>query len=840
VSIQIGSIVSHYRILEQLGEGGMGIVYKAEDLKLKRFAAIKFLPPHLTRNQEARMRFSKEAQAASALDHPNICTIYEVDQTDDEQIYMAMTYYAGEMLDKKVKKGPLPLKYALDLTIQIAEGLVKAHKSGIVHRDIKPANIIVTEDGVVKILDFGLAKLAGQTNVTKEQTSLGTVNYMSPEQTQGDVIDDRTDIWSLGVLLYEVLSGKIPFRGEYEQAIIYSIINQVPEPLSKIKRNIPRNLEKIILKALEKKPADRFQTMVEMLRSLEKARDELETGTETRIPVYKNKTSRKRFAIFSALTIFLIIFLIIIKYFFIPGESREEKSISVLTFENLSEQDTEDYFSNGITEDIVVQLSKITGLRVISYGQSALYKNTSKSLSRIGEELHVNHILTGKIRRENNMVRITAQLIRPESGEQIWAEKYDREMSEIFLIQSEVAKKIASALEIRITNAERKRIDKKYTENLGAYDYYLKGRNYYNRLRTEDNETAIQLFRKSYLTDPAYAPAYAGLADAYVQKTLRYGEDSFWLDSALVRCNQALSIDPDLAESHKAMGSIYYTRSWFDKSLEENLKAITLNPNFNIAMHNLAWIYLNLGNFEEAYRWIQKARRANPTFASTYLGLGLLYMHIGNYKQANQWLDLAYDIHPDLKPNPTIATVMINLLNNNQKMAQSKINDILNRISDDVGMFIAAGDVALFSGNPSEAGEYYQKALVINPKVWHPFTGVNATTSLGFILWKTNHYSEAEEMLRYSKNLNEESLAQGSQWWGIAYDMAAIYAVRGENQACYQWLEKAIAGGFRLYPWLSIDPLFEKIRNDSTFNIILQKLELDVSTMGVEIEKNDD
>jgi serine/threonine protein kinase/Tfp pilus assembly protein PilF len=838
VSIQIGSIVSHYRILEQLGEGGMGIVYKAEDLKLKRLAAIKILPPHLTRNQEARMRFSQEAEAASALDHSNICTIYEVDQTDDGQIYMAMTYYTGEMLDQKAKKGSLPLKYALDLTIQIAQGLVKAHKNGIVHRDIKPANIMVTEDGVAKILDFGLAKLAGQTNVTKEQTSLGTVNYMSPEQAQGDVVDDRTDIWSLGVLLYEVISGKFPFRGEYEQAIIYSIINQVPEPLSKIRRNIPRNLEKIILKALEKKPADRFQTMVEMLETLEKARDGLETGTKTRIPVNKYKTSRNRFALFSVLTVFLIIFLIIIKYLFIPAESREEKSISVLAFENLNEQDYEDYFSNGITEDIVVQLSKITDLRVISYGQSALYKNTSKSLSRIGEELNVNHILTGTVRRENNMVRITAQLIRPASGEQIWAEKYDREMSEIFLIQSEVAKKIASALEIRITNAERERIDKRYTENLGAYDYYLKGRNYYNRLRADDNKTAIQLFRKSYLTDPAYAPAYAGLADAYVQKTLRYGEDSFWLDSALVRCNQALAIDPELAESHKAMGSIYYTRSWFDKSLEENLKAIKLNPNFNIAMHNLAWIYLNLGNFEEAYHWIQKARRVNPTFASTYLGLGLLYLHIGDYEAASRWLDLAYDIQPDLKPNPTIAAVMIYLLNNKQEIAQSKINYILNRISDDEGLFIAAGDVALYSGNPSKAGEYYRKALVITPKAWHPFTGVNATTSLGFILWKTNHHTEAEEMLEYSKNLNEESLAQGSQWWGIAYDMAAIYAIRGDVRACYQWLEKAIIGGFRLYSWLSIDPLFEEIRNDPKFYEITQKLESKVSVMASEIEKN--
>ncbi len=818
----------------------MGMVYKAEDLKLKRIVAIKFLTPSLTRDHEARMRFSQEAQSASALDHPNICTIFEIDQTEDAQIFMVMAYYDGQTLDKKIKSDQISLKESLDISIKISEGLSKAHKHGIVHRDIKPANIMVTEDGEVKILDFGLAKLADQANLTKEHTSLGTVNYMSPEQARGDLVDDRTDIWSLGVLLYESITGQFPFRGEYEQAVIYSIINQEPEPLNTFRKGVSAGIEQIIRKALAKNPTDRYQTVLDMLEDLQKVRKSVEEGTEIKIPGLKKSISASSKKIFAGIVGMVVLIFLLYKFWFGITDSVEQKSITVLPFENLNQDNQNAYISDGITEDITVQLSKISGLRVIAYRSSKSYRNSDKNLSQIGEELQVDNILIGKIRQEDDLIRITAQLIDADVGEQLWAETYDRNLDAIFSIQSEVAKKIASALQVVLSRAETERIDKKYTENLTAYDYYLRGRDYYNRLRSEDNEEAVRLFKKAYEEDSDFALAYAGLADAYVQKTLRFGADSHWLDSAIVHCDRALIIDPYLAEAHKALGLIYYARSWFGKSLKANLTAIELNPNFFMALHNLGWIYLNQGDLEKSDKWMNRARRADPTFATSYIGSGLIKLIVGDYQRAGHLFRFACEIQPDHRLNPMILIFLIKLLMGDPEAAKSEADKIIGKISDDDGLYIAAGDVALFSGDPAAAGGYYQKAVTINPKAWHPITGVNATTSLGFILWKTNHRVEADEMLQYSKKLDEETLEQGSQWWGVSYDMAAIQAIRNNKTECYHWLEKAINDGFRFHTWLSIDPLFENMRDDQRFNEIIDQLEKSVTEMRYKIEKKSD
>jgi serine/threonine protein kinase len=833
----IGSTISHYKILQKLGEGGMGMVYKAEDQNLKRYVAIKFLPALLTRDQETRLRFSQEAQAASALDHPNICTIYEIDQTKDGQLFMVMAFYEGETLETKIKRSLLSFKMLLDYTIQIAHGLATAHKNGIVHRDIKPANIIITADGVVKILDFGLAKLTGQTNLTKEHTSIGTVNYMSPEQAQGDIVDDRTDIWSLGVLLYESTSGRFPFKGEYEQAVIYSIINQDPEPIEKSRKGIPAGLKAVITKSLAKKPSERYQTVIDMLDELKKVREGIETGTKIDLPIEIKKTIKKSTLFIGSLIIVALILIVVVWSWMGISDPSEKRSITVLPFENLSKIDQNEYFSDGITEDITVQLSKISDLRVISYRSSQEYKNSDKNLAQIGKELHVDNILTGKVRRFDNLIRITAQLIIARTGEQKWADAYDRELREIFNIQSEVAKKIAGALEIELSNEEEEIIDKRYTNNLGAYDYYLRGRNYYYRISEADNETAIGLFKKSITYDPNFAPAYAGLADAFVQKTLRFGKDSFWLDSAIVQCNHALNIDPDLAEAHKALGLIYYTRSWFDKSLKENYAALDRNPNFYLAMHNQGWIYLNLGDLVIADKWLEKAYNVDPTFANTCLGIGQLNMVLGEYDTAQKWLTSAHDLHPDLTPNPFIVAVMIEILKNDLTAAKAIVNKMLSNKSNDSGILMAAGDVALLSGNPGKAGEYYKDALEISANAWHPFTGINATTSLGFILQKTDYQSEAEEMLQYSIKMDTETRDQGSQWWGVTYDLAAIYAILGNKEESYRWLEQSIQDGFRSGKWLSVDPLFENINQDQKFQLMVTSLNTDVSKMRRELNQ---
>jgi TolB-like protein/Flp pilus assembly protein TadD len=677
--------------------------------------------------------------------------------------------------------------------------------------------VIVTDESVVKILDFGLAKLVGQRNITKDLTSLGTVNYMSPEQAQGEVVDDRTDIWSLGVLLYEAITGQFPFKGEYEQAVIYSIINQEPEPIAKYDRQIPDAVNRVLQKALQKKPASRYQTVLEMLEDLKEIKTSIEQGTP--LPAVKSINYLK-----PAVIVFVVVFsLFFLLYQFWPTviDRSLQKSITVLPFENLNADVQNEYFSNGMTEDIIVQLSKITDLRVISFLSSRSYINSGMSAGEIGKELGVGYILTGKVRREKNLIRITAQLIETESAAQLWAETYDRQLSEIFNIQSEVAQKISNALEINISDEEENRLNKTYTDDLSAYDYYLRGRNYYHRMREEDNETAIFLYKNALKKDSNFALAHSGLADAYVQKTLRFGENATWLDSAVSRSDFALTIDPNLAEAHKSLGLIYYTRSWFDKSLIENQKALELNPNYDIAMHNLGWIYLNLGVFEQAEHWLLQSRDVNPTFASTFLGLGLLKINQTDYNNALRFLEDSFDLQPDLEPSPKIASVMIDMLAGNLGKAEAKISFLSGVNPADVGLHIVVGDVFLQAGNPSAASESYQKALQINPKAWHPFTGINATTSLGFILWKTNHPEEAQEMLDYSLQLDDQTLAQGSQWWGIPYDKAAIYAIKGDIEQSYHWLEQAVNDGFRLYRWLAIDPLFENLRDQKKFKELL-------------------
>jgi serine/threonine protein kinase/Flp pilus assembly protein TadD len=828
MNIRIGTQISHYKIVEKLGEGGMGVVYKAEDNKLGRIVAIKFLSPQLTKDSAAKVRFIHEAQAASALDHQNICTIHEIDETKEGQLFMVMTNYEGEPLDKKIKGQSLSITESLNYAIQIAQGLSKAHANGIVHRDIKPANIMVTDEGIIKILDFGLAKLIGKSERLKEGLSLGTMNYMSPEQVQDEVIDDRTDIWALGILIYEMLSGEMPHQGEYDQALIYSILNEEAKPISVLRPEVSPLLERIIFKALAKRPDCRHQHIIEMLEELEQVRND----TEDVPSQSKNQLQKKTLQIFLSV-LSLIIIVIAVLYFSFSAISPLEESnlITVLPFENLNSAGESDYFSDGITEDIITQLSKIGGLRVISFSSSILYKRSEKSIQTIGDELNVSHILHGKVRREGNEVKINATLTELKTYENIWAEIYAGDITDIFAIQSEVAEKIALALKIELTNREKESIDKKYTDNLSAYEYYLKGREYYYRYRKDDNDAAVQLFKQAVNFEPKFVLAHAGLADAYVQKTLRYGLRSSWLDSAIHESEYALRIDPALAEAHKALGLVYYTKSWFQKSLSENRKALKLNPNYDPAIANLGSIYLNLGELDQALFYLHKAQQLNPTNPSITMGLGTTYLILEQYTQSFDWLKSTMNLQAELKPSPIIPLMMIDILLGDQNDALDKCQQILIEATEDAATLAAAGDIALQSGNPSLASEFYEKALAIDPKVWNPLTGINLYTSLGFLFWKMDQKEKAKELLDMSIKIDQLTIDQGSEWWGVAYDMAAVKSILEINNEAVKWLQKAFDSGFRLNNWLQIDPLFENIREEHIFLEIIEKIETELASM---------
>jgi len=477
-AIPKGSIgAGKYRIIEEIGRGGMGIVYKAEDTKLKRTVALKFLPHQWISDAESRERFIHEAQAASALDHPNICTIYEIEETDDGRMYIAMAFYEGESLREKIKREPLKTEEAVAIASQVAQGMAKAHQKGIVHRDIKPANILITNDGVAKIVDFGLAKLAGQVKLTREGTTIGTVAYMSPEQARGDAVDQRTDIWSLGVVLYEMLSGRLPFKGDYEPTLIHSILKTEPEPITKFRKDLPSGLAQIIAKALAKNSAARYQTMEELAEDLNAVAEGLKP-VRAKAGLFQGKVLgiKKAYA-FAGLGV-VVALVVLALLFLLPKRGQVYNSIAVLPFENLSRDSEQDLFSDGLAETLITNLYAVESLRTASFRQVKDYGNTKKSYREIGRELKVKAILDAGVLRVNNRVRIMPKLIDATTGKAIWVPApYDRDAADVLALQIELAEAMVREIRIKLVPQEEARLaslkatSKKVDPR--AYDLYL-------------------------------------------------------------------------------------------------------------------------------------------------------------------------------------------------------------------------------------------------------------------------------------------------------------------------------------------------------------------------------
>ena len=736
--------VSHYRILERLGGGGMGVVYRALDTTLNRTVALKFLPPHLSADDEARERFTHEAKAASALDHPNICTIHAIDRTVDGQLFIVMAYYAGETLATRAGRGALSVPEALDYAIHIARGLAKAHEQGIVHRDVKPANVMITSDGGVKIVDFGLAKMRN-VHLTEVGTTMGTVAYMSPEQANGEEVDHRTDVWSLGVVLYELVTGERPFKGDHAQTIMHSILNNRPRPMVAIRADVVAELERVVVKALAKRQAARYQQMHELLADLVA----LKEGSGS---LATEHAGTKRTLAFS---------------------------MAVLPFVDMSPQRDQEYFCDGMAEEIIDALTKQTDLRVVSRTSAFQFKGQAHDIRQVGEELGVSHVLEGSVRKAGNRLRITAQLINVMDGYYVWSEKYDRDLEDVFAIQDEIALAIVGTLKVRLVGEREAPLVRRSTSSLEAYTLYLKGRYFWNKRYEVGLQQAMGYFTQAIERDPAYALAHAGLADCFVLLgAYEYlaPKDAFPKATALAQ--RALDIDGTLAESHASLGFIAFAYEWNWLGAEQKFRhAIDLNPNYALARWWYSILLVVTGRTEESLAEIGRAEEADPLLLLSSSTVGWILFLAGRYDQAIDACLKTLDMDPNISSaHATLGLAYI------QQSAFDKAIAEFQQARIRMGLPIA--------------GSYLARAYALSGR------RDEATTIL-------------DELYELSKIQ-----------YVPPYFVAAIHLALDEDDQAFHWLNKAYEERDPWLVYISVDSMFGRVRTDPRLVSLLAKVGL--------------
>lgn len=581
----LGKTISHYKITSQLGEGGMGVVYEAEDINLGRQVALKFLSPSLANDDNLLQRFQREARAASSLNHPNICTIHGIEQDSDDH-FIVMELLDGESLADRISRGALDIDSVLKLGVQIVDALESAHSKGIVHRDLKPANIFVTSRGQAKILDFGLAKIDQQKpntssniptaiadGLTSPGTAMGTVAYMSPEQARGEVTDGRTDLFSFGTVLYQMAAGALPFQGDTSAVVFDAILNRDPVPIDQINPSLPAELVRIIGQALEKDRDLRYQNATDLKTALKRLKRDLDSG----------RHSGENSAIHSTRA----------------PQAVHEHSIAVLYFENLSGMKEDEYLRDGITEDITTELSKIQKLKIFSRAVVLAYRDKPVTAGRVGLELGASYVLTGSLRRAGNRLRINAQLIDAATDFPLWSERFDREMEDVFAVQDEIASEIAGALRITLTPQEQEALAAKPTDNLHAYDLYLRGRNFARRVGRQDMQFALQMYENAVALDPDFAVAHAAIANVCAQYYYYFERQEHWIERVNAAAQRAIATGRDEPEIRCAEAWLDFAQGRYASAVDKIRAALARDPDIDGGYHLYGRALFESGRYQE-------------------------------------------------------------------------------------------------------------------------------------------------------------------------------------------------------------------------------------------------
>jgi eukaryotic-like serine/threonine-protein kinase len=789
----LGQTISHYTIVGELGRGGMGVVYKAEDTRLRRSVALKFLPDDLSRDHDAVERFQREARAASSLNHPHICAVHDIGEHGGRH-FIVMELLEGTPLDERVAGGPLPIDRVVEWGVQIADALAAAHAKGIVHRDIKPANVFITERGQAKLLDFGLAKpvdgaesapnVTTMAPLTNAGAVMGTVAYMSPEQVRGETLDARTDLFSLGAVLYEMATARRPFSGQTSGSVHAAILTQPPLAAARINPALPARLEAIIDKALEKDPKLRYQTAADLRTDLERVKRDIDSARAVAETGFRHQrapvAASRRIAVFSAIVAALALVAAGAWFTAFRGPGEAIDSVAVLPFMNVAGDPDAEYLSDGITESLINKLSQLRTLRVSARSAVFRYKGKDADPRTVGRDLGVRAILSGRLLQRDSRVIVRTELIDVSNGAQLWGQEYSRAAADVFVLQEDLAAEISERLRLRLTKEEQQQLTKRYTEDAAAYELYLRGRYHWNKRNIEDLLKAIEYFNQAIARDPGYALAYTGLADAYnLASFFNAFPPREVMPRATAAASKALELDEHLAEAHISLAYASFTYDWdYAAATRHFERARALNPS---AFEKAAFypFYLTVGR-----RSAEAIRVASDQLARDPLSAALSHNRAVQLVLAKQYDAAIEECRRTIQLDPNFAVAY-------EVMAASYGGKGMHR----------------------EALPLIENATRLSPN------NAISLANKGAVLAKLGQNRDARRVL-------EQLTTLARQRYIPALAFAVVYVGLDEKDQAFAWLDKAYDERANRLAYLSVEPTWDRLRSDPRFDNLLRRVGL--------------